>query len=86
MADVIDFDGARIARLLTTAITGFAMDPPSTEYQRGYLAALLWAYKEGLGRGANDSRIAQAEKILAGGKLPSPHPICAETDPDGDAA
>lgn len=65
MANIIDFDGARLAPMLVQAITGFLGDPPDSDFQRGYLAGVLWAYREGLGRGADDARIAAAEKLLA---------------------
>lgn len=61
---VIDFDGARIAPWLIRAIEGFLIDPPDRDYQRGYLAALVCAYREGLGRGATDARLAAAERLL----------------------
>jgi hypothetical protein len=66
MSNVIDFDGARFAPLLMQAINGFSADPPDTEFQRGYLAALIWAYREGLGRGEGDARLELAESILRG--------------------
>jgi hypothetical protein len=65
MTHIIDFDGARITPLLEQAISGFLIDPPDTDYQRGYLAAVLWAYREGLGKGKTDARIEAAEKLLA---------------------
>ena len=63
MADVIDFDAARIAPYLMSSIEGFLGDPPDTEFQRGYLAALITVYREGLRRDG-DVRIAAAEALL----------------------
>ena len=64
MSDVIDFDGARLAPLLLQGIVGFLNDPPDSYWQRGYLGALLWAYREGLGRGLEDDRLKMAEALL----------------------
>ena len=64
MADIIDLDTARIAPLLTQAITGFLNDPPDSDYQRGYLAACLWMMSEGLKR--SDARIEAATRFIAG--------------------
>jgi len=61
---VVDFDGARVAPYLIRAIEGFLSDPPDTEHQRGYLAALIAVYLEGIGRGATDARILAGQKLL----------------------
>jgi len=89
MAQIIDFDGARLAPLLVRSITSFLNDRPDSDYQRGYLAALLWAYREGLGRGADDARIAAAEKMLRSAALSDliagdAHLIDTVGDSDGD--
>jgi len=60
-AKVIDFDAARISTFLMNAIESFFSDPPDSEFQRGYLSALINVYAEGLGR--KDDRIAFAEKL-----------------------
>jgi hypothetical protein len=76
MTNVVDLDGARIAPWLMRAIEGFIADPPSamsdriagefsTQFQRGYLACLIAAYREGLGRGETDARLEAAERILS---------------------
>lgn len=63
-AEVVDFDERRITPYLVEAIGGFLTDPPDTDYQRGYLAALVSVYREGLGREANDARLVAAERLL----------------------
>lgn len=60
---VIDFDSARVAPFIVRAIEGFLADPPDSDYQRGYLAALVNIYREGMGRGETDARVIAAEKL-----------------------
>jgi hypothetical protein len=63
-AELVDFDAKRIAPKIISAIAGFLMDPPDSEFQRGYLAALCTLYREGLGRGEGDDRLTAAERLL----------------------
>lgn len=65
MSNVIDLDGARIAPYMIEAIDGFLMDPPDSDFQRGFLAALLVLYREGLGRGASDARLIAADRLVS---------------------
>jgi len=60
---VIDFDGARVAPFILRAVRRFLADPPDSDFQRGYLSALINIYREGLGRGDADVRILAAEKL-----------------------
>ena len=48
---------------VATAIDAFLNDPPDSDFQRGYLAALVAVYKEAIGRPAADARIIAAEKL-----------------------
>lgn len=57
-ADLVSFDAERASRYLERAFSGFLIDPPDSDYQRGYLAALLTLYGEGLGKGDEDARIS----------------------------
>jgi hypothetical protein len=57
-ADLISFDAVRASRYIEQAFAGFLIDPAETEYQQGYLAALLTLYQEGLGKGQHDDRLA----------------------------
>jgi len=57
-AEIISFDAVRASRYIEQAFAGFLNDPVETEYQRGYLAALLTLYQEGLGKGQHDDRMA----------------------------
>jgi hypothetical protein len=61
MRTVIEFDSERAARYLEDVFRGYERDPASTDFQRGFLAAALVIYREGLGRGAQDDRL----KLLA---------------------
>lgn len=65
MTEILDLDARRIAPFLIQAINLFLIDPPDSDYQLGYLAALVAVYKEGLGRGETDARVIAAERILA---------------------
>ncbi len=44
------------------AIRGFIADPPDTDYQRGYLAALLVVYREAMD---GDESLARKADLLA---------------------
>lgn len=61
---VIDFDAHRVAPYIVAAIEGFLGDPPDSDFQRGYLAALLTVYREGIGRGDADARVIAAEGLI----------------------
>jgi hypothetical protein len=52
-------------RFIERAIDGFLSDPPDSDFQRGYLAALLNVYREGLGVPASNGRIIAAEKLTS---------------------
>lgn len=64
MADVVDFEARRAAPTLMEQIEGFLRDPPDTDFQCGFLAALLAVYKETMGKGGGDARIIAAEGLL----------------------
>lgn len=62
---VVDFDAGRVRARLTAAIDLFLGDPPDSEYQYGYLAALLSLWREAIDGGTADARVIAAERILA---------------------
>ena len=57
MSNVISFDAEKASRYIEKALAGFINDPADSDFQRGYLAALLTMYEEGLGKGAGDDRL-----------------------------
>ena len=61
--DVISFDAERASRYLERAMWGFLGDPPDSDYQRGFLAALLVVYREGVGKGAGDDRLTLLDEM-----------------------
>lgn len=61
---IISFDAEKASRYLLNGLLGFVSDPPESDYQRGYLAALLTAYREGLGKGAGDDRLKALDAML----------------------
>jgi hypothetical protein len=52
-----------VAAYVEQAIDGFRLDPPTSDYQRGFLAALLLVYREGLGCG-DTARWLEANALL----------------------
>ena len=60
-AELIAIEPARASNYVKRALEGFLTDPADTDYQRGYLAALLVLYREGLGMGIGDDRLALLE-------------------------
>lgn len=57
MDNVVSFDAMKASRYLEQALMGFLGDPPDSDFQRGFLSALLIVYQEGLGKGGQDDRI-----------------------------
>lgn len=57
MSNVISFDAEKASRYIEQALAGFINDPADSDFQRGFLAALLTVYEEGLGKGAGDDRL-----------------------------
>ena len=57
-AQLISFDAERASNYIANALAMFIDDPADSDHQRGYLAALLTIYREGLGRGKGDDRLA----------------------------
>lgn len=53
----ISFDAEKTARYISSALMGFINDPADSDFQRGYLSAMLAMYREGLGRGRTDDRL-----------------------------
>jgi len=64
--NIIELDTSKAGKYLAEAINGFLKDPPDSEYQRGFLAALIVVSTEGIGR-QSDARIIAAEKMLERG-------------------
>ena len=58
MTNIILFDAEKASRYIEDALAGFINDPADSDFQRGYLAALLTIYEEGLGKGAGDGRLS----------------------------
>jgi hypothetical protein len=58
MPDLISFDVERASRYLNGVFAGYLNDPADSDYQRGFLAAALTIYREGLGKGVGDDRLA----------------------------
>lgn len=57
MAGLVSFDAERASRYIEQAFAGYLRDPADSDFQRGYLAALLTLYREGLGKGGGDGRL-----------------------------
>lgn len=55
---VISFETEKAARYLEQAFSLYLDDPADSDFQRGYLDAMLTIYRECLGKGLTDSRLA----------------------------
>ena len=64
-AELVSFDAERASRYIERAFAGFLNDPPDSDYQRGFLAALLVLYREGLGKGEGDARLALLDAMVS---------------------
>ncbi len=60
-------DGQHLGSTIIAEIDQFIDDPPATDFERGYLAALVSLYREGLDhmRLQADARIDAAEQLIA---------------------
>jgi hypothetical protein len=65
MSQLLSFEAEKTSRLIEDAFNGYLRDPADSDFQRGYLAALIVLYTEGLGKGMGDSRIPLL-KLMAG--------------------
>lgn len=62
--EITSFEGEKVARYLREAFGGFLRDNPDSDYQRGYLAALLAVYREGAGKTDMPDLIKLLERML----------------------
>jgi hypothetical protein len=60
--EIISFDAEKASRYIERAFAGYLNDPADSDYQRGYLAALLTLYREGLGKGEGDDRLTLLDR------------------------
>lgn len=63
-SNLISFDAERASRYIEESFNLFLMDPPDSDYQRGFLASLLVIYREGLGKGAGDDRLTLLDRMV----------------------
>lgn len=63
MAEVVSFDVEKASRYISQAMNGYLRDPPESDFQRGFLAALVVTYREGLGKGEGSDRLALFEQM-----------------------
>lgn len=57
MANIIEFQTERASNYIDRAFRSYERDPADSDYQRGFLAAMLVLYREGLGKGVGDDRL-----------------------------
>jgi len=62
LSTVVSFDAEKASRYLERALFGFLRDPADSDFQRGFLSALLIVYREGLNKGSDDDRLTLLEK------------------------
>ena len=63
--ELVSFDAVKATRYIEQAFHGFMIDPADSDYQRGFLAALLTLYREGLGKGEGDDRLPLLDQQVA---------------------
>ncbi len=51
--------------MMRQALDLFAIDPPDSDFQKGYLCALMIFAKEALGFASNDPALAQCENLFS---------------------
>lgn len=55
--NIVSFEAEKASRYIERALRGYLTDPADSDFQRGYLCALLILYHEGLGKGFDDDRL-----------------------------
>jgi len=65
MAEVVSFDVEKASRYIDQALWGFMNDPVDSEYQRGFLGALLVVYEEACGKPMDAGRFDALRKMHA---------------------
>lgn len=60
---IIDFDAAKTRRYLDLCIDGFINDPPDSDFQAGFLGAVVVIYREVLGK-TKDARLDLCERLI----------------------
>ena len=73
-----NIEDTRVMRYMTAAIDGFLGDPPDTDFQSGYLSALVETFRV-FGGSPDDARIQAAERILRRGGCGAPG-LCPGND------
>jgi hypothetical protein len=63
MTEIVSFDAEKATRYVANALLSYLGDPPDSDYQRGFLGALLVLYTEGLGKGVGDDRIKLLQEM-----------------------
>lgn len=59
--NVVELDTMRVQRYLDASIDLFMRDPPDSDFQRGFMSALIVLYREALGR-KDDARLDALER------------------------
>lgn len=59
MTEVTSFEGHKAQKFIEQGLLGFYGDPPDSDHQRGYLAALANVYLDCLNGPVTDDRIAK---------------------------
>jgi len=62
LAEPISFDAEKASRYIEQVFAGYLRDPADSDFQRGYLAAMLTLYREGLGKGEGDDRLVLLDR------------------------
>lgn len=68
MAEVISFEGHKAQKFLEKGLVLFHGDPPDSDYQRGYMAALIDTYLDCLNGPLTDDRIAAVASWIGRGR------------------
>jgi hypothetical protein len=61
---ILSLEEHKASRYIEWALVSFLKDPPDSSFQRGYLAALLAIYREGLGKGVDDERMTMLHAFV----------------------
>lgn len=61
ITNIEEFDAHKVRNYLDKTINGFMKDPPDTNFQKGFLAAVLVVWEEALGK-TEDGRVKKLEE------------------------
>ena len=62
--DIVNLNAEKASRYIARALAEYLSTPVDSDFDRGFLAALIAVYREGLGKGVDDDLLAVLDRQL----------------------